>query len=269
MADHGAVRVRFLREREPERRSSSLESGAGETVAELRPKSQDGDVQRLHRAGSVHVQGPGPAQKLLKPITVVKVLCFAAALIPAAALAYGFYRTFFLGDFLALTANPGDYITDQTGTWTIAFITISLAITPLRRITGSNDLVKLRRMFGLFAFFYATLHLLTWIVFVNYFDVPSMIVDIGKRPFITVGMATFVILLALAVTSNRYSLRKLGRRWQRLHRLVYVAGILAVVHFWWLVKADITLPRRWAFAIGSLLLFRLWWAKRGRLSLRS
>ena len=124
-------------------------------------------------------------------------------------------------------------------------------------------------MFGLFAFFYATLHLLTWIVFVNYFDVPAMIDDVAKRPFITVGMATFVILFMLAVTSNRFALRTMGRRWQKLHRLVYVAGILAVVHFWWLVKADITLPRRWAFAIGSLLLFRVWWANRGRLSLRS
>jgi sulfoxide reductase heme-binding subunit YedZ len=124
-------------------------------------------------------------------------------------------------------------------------------------------------MLGLFAFFYATLHLLTWIVFVNYFDVPSMIVDIGKRPFITVGMATFVILFLLALTSNRFSIRTMGRRWQSLHRLVYVAGILAVVHFWWLVKADITLPRRWAFAIGSLLLFRLWWSNRKRLALRS
>ena len=174
-----------------------------------------------------------------------------------------------LGDFNALTANPGDYLTDQTGTWTIAFITISLAVTPLRRITGWNEIVKLRRMLGLFAFFYGTLHLLTWIVFVNYFDIPTMIDDIGKRPFITVGMATWTILFLLGITSNRFSIRKLGRRWQSLHRLVYVAGILAVIHFWWLVKTDITLPRRWAFVIGSLLLFRIWWAYRGRLSLRS
>lgn len=205
----------------------------------------------------------------MKPIVVVKVLCFAAALIPAAALARGLYAALVSGDLNALTANPGDYITDQTGTWTIAFLTIALAVTPLRRLTGWNDVIKLRRMLGLFAFFYATLHMLTWVVFVNYFDVPSMIVDVAKRPFITVGMATFLILLTLAVTSNRFAIRKLGRRWQALHRLVYVAGILAVVHFWWLVKADITLPRRWAFAIGSLLLFRVWWANRGRLSLRS
>ena len=119
-------------------------------------------------------------------------------------------------------------------------------------------------MLGLFAFFYATLHLLTWIVFVNYFDIPTMIDDIGKRPFITIGMATWTILFLLGITSNRFAIRKLGRRWQSLHRLVYAAGILAVIHFWWLVKADITLPRRWAFAIGSLLLFRIWWAYRGR-----
>ena len=96
-----------------------------------------------------------------------------------------------------------------------------------------------------------------------------MIDDIGKRPFITIGMATWTILFLLGITSNRFAIRKLGRRWQSLHRLVYAAGILAVIHFWWLVKADITLPRRWAFAIGSLLLFRIWWAYRGRLSLRS
>jgi methionine sulfoxide reductase heme-binding subunit len=198
----------------------------------------------------------------LKPITVVKVLTFAAALIPAAALVYRFYTN-------NLTANPGDYITDQTGTWTITFLTISLAVTPLRRLTGWNQAIKLRRMLGLFAFFYATLHMLTWVVFVHFFDVSFMVEDVIKRPFITVGMATFLILLALAVTSNRFAVRRLGRRWQTLHRLVYVAGIGAVIHFWWLVKADITEPRRWALAMGALLGFRLWWTYRGRLSLRS
>jgi len=173
------------------------------------------------------------------------------------------------GDLNALTANPGDYITDQTGTWTITFLTISLAVTPLRRITGWNDLVKLRRMLGLFAFFYATLHMLTWVVFVHFFEVSFMVEDVVMRPFITIGMATFLILLVLAITSNQFSIRKLGRKWQSLHRLVYVAAILAVIHFWWLVKADITEPRRWAFAIGSLLLFRVWWTYRRRLSLRS
>jgi methionine sulfoxide reductase heme-binding subunit len=189
----------------------------------------------------------------LKPIAILKAAAFAAALIPAAALAYRFYTQ-------DLTANPGDYITDQTGTWALTMLVISLTVTPLRRLTRWSELIKLRRMLGLFAFFYATLHMLTWVVFVHFFDTSFMLEDIAKRPYITVGMATFLILLALAVTSNRFSMRKLGRRWQKLHRLVYVAGIGAVIHFWWLVKADTTEPQRWAAAVGVLLGFRVWWA---------
>ena len=198
----------------------------------------------------------------MKPITVVRVLAFAAALIPAAALFYRFYTN-------DLTANPGDYITDQTGTWALAMLVISLAVTPLRRLSGWNEVIKLRRMLGLFAFFYATLHMLTWVVFVHYFDTHYMVEDVFERPFITIGMATFLILLALAVTSNRFSIRRLGRKWQSLHRLVYLAAIGAIVHFWWLVKADITEPRRWAVAVSALLGFRLWWSWRARASSRS
>jgi len=188
---------------------------------------------------------------------MLKAAAFAAALIPAAALAYRFYTQ-------DLTANPGDYITDQTGTWALTMLVLSLTVTPLRRLTKWNELIKLRRMLGLFAFFYATLHMLTWVVFVHFFDTSFMLEDIAKRPYITVGMATFLILLALAVTSNRFSIRKLGRRWQKLHRLVYVAGIGAVIHFWWLVKADTTEPQRWAAAVGALLGFRMWWAWRSK-----
>ena len=198
----------------------------------------------------------------MKLITVVKPSAFVAASIPAAALAYGFYTN-------DLTANPGDYITDQTGSWALALLVISLGVTPLRRITRWNDAIRLRRMLGLFAFFYATLHMLTWVVFVHFFDVDFMIEDVIERPYITVGMATFLMLSVLAVTSNRYSIRKLGRRWQKLHRLVYVAAIFAIVHFWWLVKADITEPRRWAVAVGALLGFRAWWTWRTRRLSRS
>jgi len=198
----------------------------------------------------------------LKPISILKAAAFAAALIPAAALAYRFYRFFYSQEFTALPANPGDYITDQTGTWALALLVITLTVTPLRRLTKWNDLVKLRRMLGLFSFFYATLHMLTWVVFVNFFDVTAMIADVAKRPYITVGMATFLILLSLAVTSNRFAQRRLGRRWQKLHRLVYAAAIGGVIHFWWQVKADITLPRRWAVAVALLLAFRVWWAWR-------
>jgi sulfoxide reductase heme-binding subunit YedZ len=124
-------------------------------------------------------------------------------------------------------------------------------------------------MLGLFAFFYGTLHMLTWAWLFNRFDTTLMVEDVTKRPFITVGMATFLILLSLAVTSNRAAIRKLGRKWQTLHRLVYLAAIGGVVHFWWLVKADISEPQRWAVAVAGLLGFRVWWAWRARPSLRS
>ena len=189
----------------------------------------------------------------MKAIAYLKPLIFAAALLPAAALVYGFFTS-------NLTADPLDYITDQTGTWALTFLMIALSVTPIRRLTGWNAVVRLRRMLGLFSFFYAVLHMLTWVVLLNFFDISAMVVDIAKRPFITIGMATFLILLALAITSNRFAVRRLGKRWQTLHRLVYVAGIGAVIHFWWLVKADITEPRRWAVLLAGLLAFRVWWA---------
>jgi len=191
------------------------------------------------------------------PIRPLKRAVFAAALIPAAALVYDA----FTGD---LTPNPVEFITHETGTWALALLTISLAVTPVRRLTGWNEVIKLRRMLGLFAFFYAVLHLLTWVVLLSFFDVPTMIEDVVKRPFITVGMGTFVILLALALTSTTGSIRRLGRRWQQLHRFVYVAAVGAVVHFWWLVKADVTEPRRWALAIAVVLGLRVWWMLRSR-----
>lgn len=190
-------------------------------------------------------------------LKILKPLIFAAALVPAAALVYGFYTN-------DLTANPLDYITDQTGTWALAFLVISLSVTPLRRLTGWNPIIKLRRMLGLFSFFYALLHVLTWVVLLNFFDVREMVIDVVKRPFITIGMATFLILLALAVTSNQFSIRRLGRRWQSLHRLAYVAALGAVIHFWWLVKEDITEPRRWLMVVTLLLALRVWWAWKRR-----
>lgn len=200
----------------------------------------------------------------MKPISVIKILVFAAALIPAAALVYGFYQLYYGIDTNALTANPGDYITDQTGTWTLAFLVISLTVTPLRRLTKWNEIIKLRRMLGLFAFFYGTLHMLTWVVFIHYFDWMEMLKDVAERLFITVGMATWLILFVLTLTSNQYAIRKLKRRWQTLHRLVYLAAIGGVVHYWWLVKADLTLPRRWAAAVIVLLGFRTVWALKKR-----
>ena len=198
----------------------------------------------------------------MKTLRYLKPLIFAAALVPAAALVYGFFTN-------DLTADPTDYITDQTGTWTLAFLVAALTITPIRRFTGWNAAVKLRRMLGLFAFFYACLHLCTWVVFYHFFDVNAMTEDVVMRPFITVGMGTFVILFLLAITSNRMAVRRLGRRWQTLHRLAYVAAIGGVVHFWWLVKADVTEPQRWAAGVAALLGIRAWWAFQRRTARRA
>ncbi len=199
-----------------------------------------------------------PARKR-KKIVLIQRAIFLLSLLPLAWLA----RNAWLG---RLTANPIEYLTHFTGDWALAFLVISLTITPLRRLTGWNEVIKLRRMLGLYAFFYASLHLTVWAFLDKFFDIPLMIEDIFMRRFITVGMLGFVILLALAVTSNTASIRRLGRRWQTLHRFVYLAAIAGVVHFWWLVKADISVPRRWAVAVAILLGFRIWWALRARMS---
>lgn len=183
---------------------------------------------------------------------------FAAALVPAAALVYWL----FTGN---LTANPIDFITDTTGTTALVCLVLTLTITPLRRLTRWNELVKLRRMLGLFAFFYACLHVSTWVVLDWFFDIESMAADVFKRPFITMGMTTFLLLLPLALTSTAGMIRRLGRRWTQLHRLVYVAAITAIIHFWWVVKADFREPRWFAVAITVLLAFRVWWTWRPRL----
>jgi sulfoxide reductase heme-binding subunit YedZ len=193
---------------------------------------------------------------------VFKSAIVAAALVPAAALVYGFSTN-------DLTANPIDYITDTTGYTALSLLLLSLSVTPLRRLTGRNELIRLRRMLGLLAFFYACLHVSTWLVLDWFFDFASMAADIVERPFITIGMLTFILLIPLAATSTAGMIRRLGRRWQQLHRLVYVAGMTAVIHFWWVVKADFREPRLFALALCVLLGFRAWWMLRTRLSLRS
>ena len=193
---------------------------------------------------------------------LAKWIAIVACLVPGALLAYDAYQG-------TLGVNQVNFAIRTTGMVGLVFMTLALVITPIRRLTGWNPIIKLRRMLGLFAFFYATLHMLTWVVFVHFFEWPFMVEDVVKRPFITIGMATFLILLVLALTSNRLSKRKLGRRWQRLHRLVYVAAVGAVIHFWWLVKADTTEPVRWAAAVGLLLGFRAWWAWRPKLNTTS
>lgn len=187
---------------------------------------------------------------------------FAAALMPAAALAYWTV----VGD---LGANPIEFITHTTGTTALSLLVITLTITPLRRITARNELIRFRRLLGLFAFFYACLHLLTWVVLDWFFDAASMAADVIKRPFITIGMMTFLLLVPLAATSTAGMIRRLGKRWQQLHRLVYVAVATAVIHFWWVEKADFRQPRLWAVALCVLFGFRAWWALQPRVSARS
>jgi methionine sulfoxide reductase heme-binding subunit len=187
--------------------------------------------------------------------TALKVLIFVAGLAPGGMLIAG-----------ALTgnlgANPIEFITHQTGTFALAFLIVTLSVTPIRRLSGWHEVIRVRRLLGLFAFFYASVHLLTWVVLDQFFDAPAMLEDIAKRPYITIGMAGFLCMVPLALTSNAAMIRRLGRRWQTLHRLTYAAAVAGVVHFWWLVKADVTEPQRWAAALTVLLGFRVWWVVR-------
>ena len=158
-----------------------------------------------------------------------------------------------------LTANPIEDITLTTGGWALRFLLITLAITPLRRLTGWNRLIQYRRMLGLFAFFYASLHLLTWVVLDQFFAWESMLKDVAKRPFITMGMLAFVLLIPLAMTSTKGWIRRLGRQWQTLHRLIYVSAIAAVLHFLWKVKVVVGEPLYYAAILVILLAFRIVW----------
>jgi sulfoxide reductase heme-binding subunit YedZ len=156
-----------------------------------------------------------------------------------------------------LGANPIELITHSTGDWTLRFLVITLAITPLRKLSGRAELIRFRRMLGLFAFFYGCLHLLTYVWLDKFFDVAGMIHDIGKRSFITAGFAGFLLMAPLAITSTAGWIRRLGgRRWQRLHRLIYACAVAGVVHYWWLVKSDIRNPLAYAVIVGLLLAYR-------------
>jgi len=181
-----------------------------------------------------------------------KVAVFAAGLYPLA-------RLIVFGVIGQLGANPVQFVTWSTGTWTLVFLCITLAVTPLRKLTGWATLIRFRRMLGLFAFFYASLHFITYVWLDQWFDVLAMIKDIGKRPFITVGFAAFVLLVPLAVTSTRAMTRRLGRRWQTLHRLIYAIGVLAILHFWWMKagKHDLAQPKLYAAIMIVLLGWRV------------
>jgi sulfoxide reductase heme-binding subunit YedZ len=191
--------------------------------------------------------------RLLKPAV------FVACLGPAAWLVYG---AFLGGD---LGVNPVETITNYTGIWTLRLIAISLAVSPLRWLTGWNRIILLRRMLGLFAFFYGTLHFLTYFVLDHSLMFEGLWDDVVKRPYITAGFTAFVLLIPLAITSTQGWIRRLGgRTWNRLHRLVYVTAALAVLHYWWKVKLDTSSPALYATIVGVLLAARVWkaWARR-------
>lgn len=184
-------------------------------------------------------------------LQALKAALFALALLPLA-------RLVLLGFQDALGANPIEFITRRTGDWTLYFLCITLAVTPLRRLTGANWLVRLRRMLGLFAFFYACLHFTTFVWFDHFFDLPEMWKDVLKRPFITVGFTAFVLLVPLATTSTDAMVRRLGRNWSRLHKLVYLVAMLAILHFWWMKagKNDFAEPMLMGGIVAVLLGFR-------------
>jgi len=187
-----------------------------------------------------------------------KIVLFALALVPAGLLIDGMLRTGNLG------VNPAETIQLETGRWALKFLLLSLAITPLRRISGWNILIQYRRMLGLFAFFYAALHFLSYWSFDLNFAFAAMIGDVLKRPFIALGFAAFLLLVPLAVTSTKGWIRRLGKKWALLHRLVYAAAILAVIHFIWKVKIFTGDPVVYAVILAILLGFRLAWALRNR-----
>ena len=166
-----------------------------------------------------------------------------------------------------LGANPIEFITHETGDWILIFLVVTLAITPARKLLRLPELIRFRRMTGLFAFFYAFLHFSTWIGLDKFFDFREMLHDVQKRPFITAGFTGFVLLLPLAVTSTRGWIRRLGgKRWQMLHRLIYATATAGVVHYYWLVKSDVRKPVMYGTIVALLLAFRLgaWWMKMRR-----
>ncbi len=192
----------------------------------------------------------------------LRALTFVACLAPAALLTY---RAFVTGD---LGVNPVETLTHDTGQWSLRLLLGSLAITPIRRLTGWNRVIVFRRMLGLFAFFYAILHLSVWVVFDHYFTLSTMLEDITKRPFITMGTIALLLMVPLALTSTKWAIRKMGRRWQTLHRLVYVSAAAAVVHFIWKEKVLIDETLIYAAILVALLAIRVVFALRKRAAQR-
>ncbi|HEY7402923.1 MAG TPA: protein-methionine-sulfoxide reductase heme-binding subunit MsrQ [Candidatus Angelobacter sp.] len=198
-----------------------------------------------------------------KYVRLLKLPAFVVCLGPAFVLTWKGFQGL-------LGANPIDVITRTTGRWTLTFLLITLSVTPLRRITGMAWLIRFRRMLGLFAFFYGSLHLVTYVWLDKFFDVHEMLHDIARRRFITAGMTAWALMLPLALTSTKGAIRRLGgKRWQKLHRLIYFSAAAGVVHFIWLVKADLRRPLTYGAVLALLLAFRILMWIRNRVTARS
>jgi sulfoxide reductase heme-binding subunit YedZ len=190
-----------------------------------------------------------------RQLTAIKALVFVLALLP-------FLRMAWLV-FQGVPVEPLEFLTRGTGDWTLYFLCITLAVTPLRRLSGWNWVIKLRRMLGLYAFFYALLHFLTFFWFDHFFDIAEMLKDVVKRPFITVGFIAFVLLIPLAVTSTNAMVKRMGgKRWLWLHRLIYVIAPLGILHFWWMKagKNDFQEPIIFGAIVALLLAMRVYWS---------
>lgn len=216
-----------------------------------RPNAAEG--QRRGSAAPARVRAGGYTRRVLKPTVFVLGLLPIIYLMGVAAAG-------------RLGVNPIETVALFTGRWTLRFLLITLAVTPVRRLFRWNEVVQLRRMLGLFAFFYATLHLSTYIVLDQFFDWSTILDDVTKRPFIIAGASAFLLMLPLAITSTRGWIRRLGRRWAQLHMLVYPAAMLAVLHFIWKVKSDLRSPTRYAIILAALLAFRLLWSARRKMT---
>jgi len=191
-------------------------------------------------------------------IRVLKVLVFLLCLVPFFLLVWGLLTN-------SLGANVIEALTHTTGDWILRFLVLTLCITPLRRLTGWNQVIRFRRMLGLFAFFYACLHFTIYCLSIANLNLSDIGTDIAKRPYVTVGFTAFVLMIPLAITSTKKWVSRLGgKRWQLLHRLIYASAVLGVLHYLWLVKLDTTFPMRYAVVVAILLLFRVWTVVRSR-----
>jgi len=193
----------------------------------------------------------GQLTDVMKDMRFAKLVLFVNGLVPLVLLLWDVWHK-------RVGANPLEFVTRTTGMLTLIFLVLSLAVTPVRKVTGVSHLVKMRRMLGLFAFFYGSLHLMTYVSFDRFFNFKSIPADVLKRPFIAIGMTAFVFMIPLAITSTNRMVKRLGgKTWARLHRIVYLAGIAGVLHYWMLVKSDTRLPLTFAFIVVVLLGYRL------------